>query len=398
MADTFISPSSIPTCSTPEGIFYDFNDGARVYVKSGHWRVNLIDADSGNILFTCETSKGWVTSSKKYFVRFQIQVFDLNKGGKCVLDTTLELAGQNVLISFPVGTLGDLMGWVPYAERFREKHQCHVTCTMGKNIIELFEPGYPELTFRTPEEYVENDAKTHKPYATYRVGLFFGEDRDNHQPVDFRMAGLHRTAGYILGVDPTEMMPVLQLNAPRVIKERYVCIATMSTCQAKFWNNRTGWPEVIEYLKAQGYRVLCIDRDRVVGQGFVWNRIPHGAEDFTGNLPLSERVALLQHADFFVGLGSGLSWLAWGCQIPVVLISGFSLPACEFSTPYRVINTHVCNGCWDDVRHRFDHHDYFWCPRHKGTDRQYECTRFITAKQVIGKIEPLLTREKNNDE
>ncbi|HEY3590594.1 MAG TPA: hypothetical protein VGL07_10980 [Buttiauxella sp.] len=56
MSDTFISSDSIPTFSTPEGIFYDFNDGARVYVKSGHWRVSLIDADSENILFTCEAS------------------------------------------------------------------------------------------------------------------------------------------------------------------------------------------------------------------------------------------------------------------------------------------------------------------------------------------------------
>jgi len=37
----------------------------------------------------------------------------------------------------------------------------------------------------------------------------------------------------------------------------------------------------------------------------------------------------------------------------------------------------------------FDHKDYFWCPRHKGTDRQFECTRAITGKQVIGTIERL---------
>ena len=39
---------------------------------------------------------------------------------------------------------------------------------------------------------------------------------------------------------------------------------------------------------------------------------------------------------------------------------------------------------------RFDHHDFFWCPRHKGTDRQYECTRIITPKQVIGHIDRLM--------
>jgi hypothetical protein len=27
-----------------------------------------------------------------------------------------------------------------------------------------------------------------------------------------------------------------------------------------------------------------------------------------------------------------------------------------------------------------------WCPRHGGTDRQFECTRLITAAQVIAAI------------
>ena len=34
------------------------------------------------------------------------------------------------------------------------------------------------------------------------------------------------------------------------------------------------------------------------------------------------------------------------------------------------------------VRHRFDHKDFLWCPRHANTPRQLECTRLITADQV----------------
>lgn len=118
----------------------------------------------------------------------------------------------------------------------------------------------------------------------------------------------------------------------------------------------------------------------------MWNHIPWGAEDVTGRLPLQERVDLLRHASFFIGLPSGLSWLAWACHIPVVLISGFSLPDSEFYTPWRVFNSHGCNGCWDDTRLDFDHQDFFWCPRHKGTPRQYECTQLITGTQVNGVI------------
>lgn len=99
---------------------------------------------------------------------------------------------------------------------------------------------------------------------------------------------------------------------------------------------------------------------------------------------------MLAHADFFVGLGSGLSWLAWGAGVPVILISGFSLPHSEFYTPYRVINFHVCNGCWTDSSEEFVHADFAWCPRHENTEREFECTRFISAGQVCQHIDRLM--------
>ncbi|ELQ6022011.1 autotransporter strand-loop-strand O-heptosyltransferase [Cronobacter turicensis] len=389
----FILPPEIPTQQGPEGILYDFNDGARLLLPAGDWRVEISDDETGNILFASDIAEGWVISTKKYYVPFRLQVWKKGQS-EPLFDHALDMRDKPVLISFPTGTLGDLVGWVPYAERFRQTYGCQVECTMAQPIIDLFAPVYPELQFYAPERWANQRAHCEPPYATWRVGLFFQGDLDK-QPFDFRAVGLHRTAGHILGVDPSEIVPDLRVNSRRQIAEPYVCIATQSTSQAKFWNNGSGWHEVIDFLKAQGYRVLCIDKERVVGRGHVWNKIPHGVEDFTGNLPLRDRVALLEHAEFFIGLGSGLSWLAWGCRIPVVLISGFSLPASEFYTPWRVINTHVCNGCWDDVRLNFDHQDYFWCPRHKGTDRQYECTRFITGKQVIGHLRRLISLKRN---
>lgn len=382
----FITAPALPTQTGPEGIRYDFNDGARLWLPPGEWHAQLIDDESGNLLYGADSDGGWIYSTKKYYVAFRIRVWRRGES-EPLLDHVLDLADKEVLISFPVGTLGDLMGWFPYAERFREAYGSQVVCTLARNLIELFEPNYPELELLTPDAY----GAQREPYATYRIGLFFQGDLNN-QPFDFRQVGLHRTAGHILGVDPTEIMPRLSLDAPRAIAEKYVCIATMSTGQAKFWNNGTGWDEVVEFLKSQGYRVLCIDRSPLIGQGFVWNKIPRHAEDYTGDRPLQERVDLLAHAEFFVGLGSGLSWLAWGCRIPVVMISGFSLARCEFDNPWRVINSHVCNGCWDDTKENFDHQDFLWCPRFKGTERQYECTRAITGKQVICTIKRLMAQ------
>ncbi len=382
MSANFPTPPELPTCAGPEGILFDFNYGARVYLPEGKWHVILLDDDSGNILFSCDSEGGWVTSNKKYYVRFRIQVFHQGEM-QPVLDETLVMKDKPVVVFFPTGTLGDLLGWFHYAERFRQLHRCQLECVMGQEIIDLLSAQYPEITFSTKDAL-----RTANPYASWYIGLFFKGDT-SHQPVDFRKVGFHRNAGYILGVDPRECPPRLKLDAERKIAEPYVCIAVQSTTQAKYWNNGHGWAEVVAHLKSLGYRVLCIDRQAHHGQGFVWNHIPHGAEDFTGDIPLQERVDLLRHASFFVGLASGLSWLAWAAGIPVVLISGFSLPNSEFYTPWRVFSSHGCHGCWDDTSVDFDHQDFLWCPHHRDTPRQYECTRLITGRQVNAMVDRL---------
>ena len=392
-AGTFmIPPPAVPTQEGPLGIRYDFNYGARVLLPKGQWRVRIEDDESGNILFECDADEGWVLSKAKYYVPFKITVWQRGVN-EPVLEHVMDLRGKEVLIQFLIGALGDIVGWIPYAERFRQKHNCITECFLAQNLAGLFSAQYPELSFTYPP----NQPRFKSPYATYRVCLFLGGVKfDGHrQPIDYRYVG-YRSAAYILGVDPKEEPARVALNYPRSIKEPYVCIAAKSTRQAKFWNNNSGWAEVIKYLKEQGYRVLCIDKDSVVGQGFVWNAIPQGAEDFTGNIPLEERVALLQHADFFIGLASGLSWLAWAAKIPVILISGFSLPTYEFETPYRVFNTHGCNGCYSAADLSFNHYDFFFCPRHKNTPRQFECTRLITGRQVIGHIKRLMADYKLN--
>ncbi len=376
-------PALVPTQEGPRGIRYDFNLGARVLLPPGNWRVRLRDLDTGNILFESENQGALIASAKRFFVRFGIEVW---ADSEPVFTHRYNCAGQDVLIQFPIGTLGDILAWFPYAVRFAERHQCRLICAMSEVLIELLRPAYPGISFITHEEMVARKLPE-QAYASYFMGLFFEDEANIWQPTDFRQVGLHRTAGYILGVDPAEEAARLVLpDESRPIPEPYVCIAVQSSTQCKHWNNPGGWLEVVGYLKSIGYRVICIDKSRYGGSGIVWNQIPHGAEDETGERPLAERARWLRHASAFIGLSSGLSWLAWSVGTPVVMISGFTHPANEFATPYRVINWHTCNSCWNDVRKQFDHKDYLWCPRHAGTPRQFECTRLITAEQVIAAV------------
>jgi autotransporter strand-loop-strand O-heptosyltransferase len=196
---------------------------------------------------------------------------------------------------------------------------------------------------------------------------------------------------YMLGVPCAERRPELVVaDAVRRIPERYVCIATQATAQCKYWNNPRGWPTLIAHLKELGYRVLCIDRNREYGLGEYVNTMPEGCEDFTGDRPLQERASLLLHADFFIGLGSGLSWLAWAVGTPVVMISGFSHPQTEFKTPYRVINFHACNSCFNDTTTQFDARDFLWCPRRHDKPQPFQCTWAISPEQVIFNVHRLI--------
>ena len=370
-------PAELPTQIGPLGVRFDFNDGCRVMLPEiGHpWHVRLSDLNTGSLLFETALRSGFVNSTKRYFVRFRIEVW--TKDG-ALLCHDYRAADRDVLIQFPIGTIGDLIGWVSYAVKFKELHNCRLTLSMGAALIPLFRDAYPDISFVTHEE-----VRPERYYATYSVALFFDDNEFVHQPCDFRQVGLHRTAGHILGVDLAEAPPRIALaDDSRPIAEPYVCIAVQSTTQSKYWNNPDGWRDIVEFLKQTGYRAICIDQRPVHGRDQVWNHIPRGAEDETGDRPLQERARWLKHAAAFIGLSSGLSWLAWAVGTPVVLISGFTHPSNEFTTPYRVINYHACNSCWNDVRFRFDHSDFLWCPRHKGTPRQFECTRLITSDHV----------------
>lgn len=384
--------ASVPTQGGTHGMRFDFNDGCRVELPEGKWHLRLRDLDTGNILYETDIAAGRIHSTKRYYLRCRIEVWSTEQPGEPVFRHDYSARGQDVLVQFPVGTLGDTLGWLPYAVKFKEQHGCRLSCAMAERLIPLFREAYPEIRFLThervdPEQY----------YATYNIGLFFDDEARVFQPCDFRLVGLHRTAGYILGVDPAEAPPRVALEDDRrPLAEPYVCIAVQSTSYSKQWTNPTGWREVVSFLKDSGFRVICIDQKPVHGTGLVWNHIPHGVEDQTGDRPLLERARWLKHAEFLIGLSSGLSWLAWAVGTPVVMISGFTHPLNEFHTPYRVINYHACNSCWNDVRVRFDHKDYLWCPRHADTPRQFECTRLITAdavKDVIRRI-PNFSRQQ----
>ena len=70
-----VPPPDIPPQEGPFGIRYDFNGGARLLLPQGDWHAEIFDDESGNIIFSCDSQGGWITSTKKYFVWFGFRVW-----------------------------------------------------------------------------------------------------------------------------------------------------------------------------------------------------------------------------------------------------------------------------------------------------------------------------------
>jgi autotransporter strand-loop-strand O-heptosyltransferase len=98
--------------------------------------------DTGNILFETEIKAGRVNSTKRYFVRARLEIW---ANGKSVFSHDYSAANRDVLVQLPVGTLGDPMGWFPYAVKFKERHGCRLTCLMSDKLIPLFRGSYPDI-------------------------------------------------------------------------------------------------------------------------------------------------------------------------------------------------------------------------------------------------------------
>jgi autotransporter strand-loop-strand O-heptosyltransferase len=233
---------------------------------------------------------------------------------------------------------------------------------------------YPELEFVSPGEVVQNI------YALYRVGWFYDQNKEPEVPHTISM---QKAATNILGLEYKEVRP--RLKTKPVEKVKQVVIAIHSTAQAKYWNNPTGWQEVVDYLINKGYVVKLISKE---GIDYMGNIAPNGV-DIHPNGSIESVMEEMLKSEFFIGIGSGLSWLSWSLNIPTVIISGFSEPFAEMEDCIRVSAPEgKCSGCFN--RHRLNAGDWNWCPDHKGTERQFECTKSITAQMVIDKIKDFM--------
>jgi autotransporter strand-loop-strand O-heptosyltransferase len=305
-------------------------------------------------------SNNWIKLARRWFTNWTIKVWENNYP---IYHFELNYTNQRVYISFESSSLGDTIAWMPYALEFKKKHNCHVIVSTFKNF--LFEDVYPELEFVEPGTVVNNIR------GMYSIGWFYDSTKE---PILPNTIPLQKAATNILGLDYVEIRPRIAYTPRDVFDGKIVTIATNSTAGCKFWT-REAWQEVIHHLHSKNYRVINVSLED---------------NPFENCEPLEDKslqsaMDAISYSEFFIGLSSGLSWLAWAMNKPVVMIANFTEEGHEFSC-IRPVKKNVCNGCWNSPKYKFDK-SWDWCPVHAGTDRQYECQSSITSGDVIALIE-----------
>jgi len=329
--------------------------------------VEIFDENDKLIYETKLSNNMFSKLNRTYYTKWKTKL----RLGRLVFEHVFDLENSRVFIVFESSSLGDTIAWIPYCEEFRKKHNCHViVSTFMKS---MFEKMYPNIEFVARGQVVNNIK------ALYRLGWFYDKDKE---PILPSLVPLQKSATNILGLDYTELhSPIFFEPKERPYSEKYVCIAPSSTAGCKLWNNPTGWVELTKYLKEKGYKVVNISKDGENIEGV--DMIEDDSMENTKNV--------IYHCEFMIGLSSGLSWLSWALGKHVVMISNFTEANHEFNINCtRIVNQSVCNGCWNNPKFKFDKGDWYWCPEHKGTERQFECHKSITADMVINQIQHLL--------
>ena len=262
--------------------------------------------------------------------------------------------------------LGDTIGFMPYAQKWAEKNELYVD--VASNRGDIFDKSkYPNLNIIHTDQ-VDDSKYNQKYHFNY---LF---DRP-----------LQKGYSDQFGLDYEEVPAVIRKSGmKRPIKERYIVIGVQTTSQCKYWNYPNGWNELCKSIRKLGITPVAVDLNEIFGIEEYWNTLPSNALKKVG-MEFSEVIRWIEHSEMFIGVSSGLSWVAYGLGKKVVMITGTTMEGNEFEINNTIVsNRSVCNGCFNKPHlNAFNAGDWLWCPVNKGTERQFECTKTITPDMVM---------------
>lgn len=358
----------------------DYNNGIKINIKENYkntknFKIEFINLETNQIEYSTVLTKGyWSSPNKKYFINWRIDIYD-NDTNELINTYIPDFENKDVKVILDSKSLGDTLAWMPYAEEFRKKHNCRIHLLTFHN--EWFENQYPNVNFINWENQHHIDS-----FATFRIGWYYNSDDSiqyDKNPVNFRTQPMQKTPTDILGLEYIEVKPKLNINNT-ITKHKKVGIAVHSTSQVKYWNREGAWQEVVDFLNDNGFEVILYSREN---DGYMGNPNPKNVKQF----PKSDILTLaedLSECEFFIGLPSGLSWLAWAVNVPVIMVSGFTAEYTEFHEGKIYVGNEIEGAdkhCFNKAR--MDPSNWNWCP----CEPKFSCSSSIEVKQVIDAIQ-----------
>jgi len=293
---------------------------------------------------------------------------------------------KTVLVNLLSYSLGDTIASIPYASEYQKKHDCTVYFSINDAHLKLLNSSYENIKLIGKNEEIYFDEKINLEYI-FNKNL---------------QAGYAEQLGF---ENPKFIRPVINFKPnDRSIKNKYIAMSVHSTLQCKYWNHPLGkkvqplqpyWNELSGKLRKLNFTPVVVEKHATWGTEPFFNGVPSKSNKKIG-LDFEEVMSLIYYSEFFIGLSSGLAWVAYALGKKVALISNFTEDWNEFdleSEDYiRITNKSVCHGCWNkiNIEHSFEPSDWYWCPKYKDTPKQFECHTSITPEMVMEKIEKWL--------
>ena len=382
----------------------DYNDGACLEIlgdDNNTYIVQFYDNKNGELIHQAELKcNHWTRTTRKYFTEWKIVVLLNNVE---VFSEIFDCRGKDVLIFSNSSALGDTIAHSPYFEEFRKKYDCNLTVI--SSLWQFLKDYYPNI------KWMKGDLPIHeygKQYASYSMFLgidknifedgmekinnsrlygktpipyikgltFFDKSKHPEHPL---LLPIQKQVTNVLGLEYKEIRPHFDVNLPRPIDKKYISISEFASGPLgglKTWNNKIGWKTLIAELKNRGYEIVSISKEKSDLKNIIKRN---------GNYSLVDRMQYLKHAEFFIGVSSGLAWLNWEVGKKTVMISGFTEVWHEFQEDnIRIKNEDVCGGCYNSI----EHCDKLCCNHMTfcATGKNFECTRKISPKMVMDKI------------
>ena len=288
--------------------------------------------------------------------------------------------------------LGDCICAMPYLDLYSKKHKVEIHLLGDPNYGDLFDlsrlkglfdKSYPNIKILSSEMNCEYEKI---------VELKFKFDKILQQ--SFAEALGFNNYSYI--------RPKMDsFKKERPIKNKYITFGVHSTFQMKYWNHPDGkkvqgespyWNDLCRmFRKKTNLTPVCLSLDETFGVPPYFNGLPKKAVKKIG-MPFEDVINYIEHSEFYIGLSSGMSWVAHALGKPVVMIANFTDDKNEFDLNIndyiRITNKDVCHSCFGEISKNTTFKGLKWdmCPKHQNTNRQFESHTSITPEYVFDEI------------